>query len=147
MTNILNMMVFRFFLITILVYVLLLYYQSKKNPDWINPILTEPEESEKECVQERLLKMDYLFQNKWFGRQKTPDTVYEWNDVNIQNGIGDTVIDLSQTILPKGDAVISIRSLVGNIKFLFHMGWKFSFIILSLQEEQEFLKIDLKSAI
>ena len=31
-----------------------------------------------------------------------PMHAYEWNDINIQNGIGNTVIDLSQTILPKG---------------------------------------------
>ena len=120
--NILHMMVFKFFLITILVYVLLVYYQSKKNPEWIKPILLEPKESEKECVQERLLKMDFLFQNKWFGGQKTPNAVYEWNHVNIQNGIGNTVIDLSQTILPKGDAIISIRSLVGNTQILVPYG-------------------------
>ena len=121
-TTILNMMVFRFFLITILVYFLLLYFQSKKNPHWIEPILTEPEEQQKEYVQERLIKVGSLFQNKWFGQQKTSDTVYEWNDINIQNGIGHIVIDLSQTILPKGDAVISIRSLVGNMQILVPYG-------------------------
>lgn len=114
LTTILNTMVFRFFLVTLLVYYLLLYYQSKKTPHWIKPIFTEPKEQQRECVQERLLKIDSLFRNKWFGQQKTPDTVYEWNDINIQNGIGNIVIDLSQTILPKGDAIISIRSLVGN---------------------------------
>ena len=56
LTTILNMMVFRFFLMTILVYFLLIYYQSKKNPHWIKPILTEPKEQQKECVQERLIK-------------------------------------------------------------------------------------------
>ena len=121
-TTIMNMMVFRFFLITILAYFLLVYYQSKKNPKWIKPILTEPKENQKECVQERLLKMDFLFQNKWFGQQKTSDTVYEWNDINIQNGIANTVIDLSQTILPRGDALISIRSLVGNTQILVPYG-------------------------
>ena len=116
------MMVFRFFLMAILIYLLLLYYQSKKNPQWIKPMLTEPKEQQNDCVQERLLKMDYLFKNKWFGKQKTPDTVYEWNDINIQNGIGNIVIDLSQTILPKGDAIISIRSLVGNMQILVPYG-------------------------
>ena len=122
LTNILNMMAFRFFLITILVYVLLVYYQSKKKPHQIKPIVSEPKEPQKEYVQERLLKMDFLFRNKWFGNQETSDIVYEWNHVNIQTGLGHTIIDLSQTILPKGDAVISIRGLVGNIQILVPYG-------------------------
>lgn len=120
--NIMNMMVFRFFLVTILIYFLLLFYQSKKNPRWIKPILTDDKEQKKECVQEHLLKMDFLFRNKLYGQQKTSDNVYEWKDINIQNGIGNIMIDLSQTILPKGDAVISIRSLVGNMQILVPYG-------------------------
>ncbi len=122
LTTVFHMMVFRFFLMAILVYLLLLYYQSKKNPKWVKPILTEPKEQQKECVQERLLKMDCLLRNKWFGQQRTSDAVYEWNDINIQNGIGNIVIDLSQTILPKGNAIISIRSLVGNTQILVPYG-------------------------
>ena len=122
LTTVFHMMVFRFFLMAILVYLLLIYYQSKKNPKWVKPILTEPKEQQKECVQERLLKMDCLLRNQWFGQQRTSDAVYEWNDINIQNGIGNIVIDLSQTILPKGDAIISIRSLVGNTQILVPYG-------------------------
>ena len=122
LTTVFHMMVFRFFLMAIFVYLLLLYYQSKKNPKWVKPILTEPKEQQKECVQERLLKMDCLLRNKWFGQQRTSDAVYEWNDINIQNGIGNIVIDLSQTILPKGNAVISIRSFVGNMQILVPYG-------------------------
>ena len=47
--------------------------------------------------------------------QKTPSGVYEWNDINIQSGIGDTIIDLSYTVLPKGETVIFIRNIIGNI--------------------------------
>lgn len=119
---ILNMMVFRFFLLVILAYLLLIYYQSKKSPKWIKPILVEPAESQQECVLEPLVKVDCLWKNQWFGNQKTIDAVYEWNNVNIQNGIGNTVIDLSQTILPKSDVVISIRCLVGNTKILIPYG-------------------------
>ena len=50
--------------------------------------------------------------------QKTPDHVYEWNDVNIQGGMGDTVIDLSYTVLPKGETVIFIRNIFGKVKIL-----------------------------
>ena len=120
--TVLNMFVFRFFLIAILIYLLLLYYQSKKNPDWINPILTNERFDEERINKERLLKTNYLFQNRLFGHQQTSEHVYEWNSVNVQGGVGDTVIDLSKTILPKGDAVISIRNIIGNITVLVPYG-------------------------
>ena len=59
-----------------------------------------------------------LFQNKLFGGQKTPDHEYEWNDINIQTGFGDAVIDLSYTVLPKGESVIFIRNVMGKVTVL-----------------------------
>ncbi|NLM38398.1 MAG: cell wall-active antibiotics response protein, partial [Firmicutes bacterium] len=50
--------------------------------------------------------------------QKTPNDVYEWNDINIQRGIGDTTIDLSYTVLPQGETVIFIRGFIGNLQVL-----------------------------
>ncbi|MFE4142255.1 cell wall-active antibiotics response protein LiaF [Peribacillus sp. YIM B13472] len=120
--NVLNMFVFKFFLMAILIYLLFLYYQSKKNPDWVSPILTNDDSDEVKINKEQLLKTDYLFKNKFFGHQQTAEHVYEWNSVNIQGGVGDTVIDLSKTILPKGDAVISIRNIIGNITVLVPYG-------------------------
>ena len=64
------------------------------------------------------MKEQPLLQNRFFGGQKTPDHVYEWNDVNIQGGMGDTVIDLSYTVLPKGETVIFIRNMIGKVKIL-----------------------------
>lgn len=116
--TVLNMMIFKFFLLAILVYVIVSFYQSKKNPEVIKPLLVEPVDVPGEPVKEQVLKKNPLFRNKWFGRQKTPDYIYEWNDINIQGGIGDTIVDLSNTILPKGEAVISIRSFIGNIQIL-----------------------------
>ncbi|WP_090988542.1 cell wall-active antibiotics response protein LiaF [Bacillus sp. OV322] len=111
---VLQMMVFKFFILAILAYLLYTFYQSKKNPDYISPVLIES----KNRGQEPLIKKNSLFENKLFGGRKTPDHVYEWNDVNIQTGIGDTVIDLSNTILPKGDTFISIRGIAGNVRIL-----------------------------
>ena len=42
-----------------------------------------------------MIRTEPLFENIFLGQQKTPNGVYEWNDINIQAGIGDTVIDLS----------------------------------------------------
>ena len=54
----------------------------------------------------------------FWGSKKTPQGVYEWEDINIQTGIGDTVIDLSYTMLPKGETVIFIRNIIGNMQIL-----------------------------
>ena len=61
------------------------------------------------------MKEQPLFQNRHFGQQKTPDHDYEWNDMNIQVGIGDAVIDLSYTVLPKDETVIFIRNVMGKV--------------------------------
>lgn len=63
-----------------------------------------------------LVEKPSLFKNRLFGNQETPSHVYEWNDINILTGIGDTVIDLSLTVLPKGETVIFIRNIIGNVK-------------------------------
>src|SRR5690606_15265205 len=59
-----------------------------------------------------------LFRNQLFGGQKTPDDEYEWNDINIQTGIGDSMIDLSYTVLPKNESVIFIRKVMGKVTIL-----------------------------
>lgn len=111
---ILNMFVFKFFLLVILAYALYGFYLSKQNPEKVQLMLTEPKQHTEE--KEQLTKTGYLFSNKLIGSQQTQKSVYEWNNVNIQRGIGDVVIDLSNTILPKGETIISIRSMVGNLK-------------------------------
>ena len=114
---VLNMFVFKLFLLVILAYVLYGFYLSKQNPEKVPLRLVEPTLVTEEG-KEQLIKTDYLFSNKLIGSQQTKKSVYEWNNVNIQRGIGDVVIDLSNTILPKGETIISIRSMVGNLKIL-----------------------------
>ncbi|WP_409303357.1 cell wall-active antibiotics response protein LiaF [Peribacillus sp. SCS-155] len=116
--TILNMMVFKFFLVAILGYLVISFVQSKKNPEVIKPVLAQPANHHETIKSVPMVKASPLFENKLFGRQKTPDYVYEWNDINIQAGIGDIVVDLSNTLLPKGESVISIRNAIGNIQIL-----------------------------
>lgn len=113
--TVLNMMTFKYFLIAIILYLIIEYYQSRKNPHYIKPEITEVEHSDS---LEPLLKRKSLFENKFFSNQKTPDHVYEWNDINIQVGVGNTTIDLSNTVLSKEEAVISIRHFIGNVQIL-----------------------------
>lgn len=110
-----NMMTFKFLLIAVFIHLIIQYGQSKRNPNKITPVFTEPL---KENQEESILKSTPLLENVLFGQQKTPNHVYEWNDVNIQAGVGDTLIDLSYTVFPKGETVIFIRNIIGNIRIL-----------------------------
>jgi lia operon protein LiaF len=115
--SLLNMMTFKFLLIAILLHFFIQFLNAKKHPKKISPeIITSALEPTQQ--DETLIKSEPLFENIVLGQQKTPLGAYEWNDVNIQAGIGDTIIDLSFTMLPKGETVIFIRNLIGNIQIL-----------------------------
>lgn len=111
--SLLNMLAFKFLFLAIILYFFIQYFNSKKHPKKLSPMIEEPQEASPE---EPLIKTKPLFENLFLGQQKTPANVYEWNDVNIQAGIGDTIIDLSMTMLPKGETVILIRNLFGNVQ-------------------------------
>jgi lia operon protein LiaF len=111
--SVFNMMTFKFLLLAILVHLIIQYSNSKKNP---NKIALEIKETEQVLQAETIIKSKPLFENIFFGQQKTPSGIYDWNDINIQSGIGDTIIDLSYTVLPKGETIIFIRNVIGNIQ-------------------------------
>ncbi|MGM9923886.1 MAG: cell wall-active antibiotics response protein LiaF [Bacillus sp. (in: firmicutes)] len=111
--SIVNMFTFKLFLLALLVVLVLKFIQSKKHPAIYTPNLSPDHQGYKP---ETLYSQPLLFRNILFGGQRTPDSVYEWEDINIQSGVGDIIIDLSNTVLPKGEAVISIRNVVGNIR-------------------------------
>lgn len=113
--SIFNMMTFKFLILAVLVYLFIQYANSKKHPQKISPVLTEPKTRLEE---ETVVQCKPLLENILFGQQKTPTGVYEWNDINIQKWVGDTVIDLSYTILPKGETIIFIHNIIGNIQIL-----------------------------
>ncbi|MED3562860.1 cell wall-active antibiotics response protein LiaF [Bacillus xiapuensis] len=113
--SIINMMTFKFLLLAILLHFFIQFITSKKNPKKIQVEVAEPKQVPQE---ETMYKSKPLFENNFFGQQKTPQGVYEWEDINIQTGIGDTVIDLSYTMLPKGETVVFIRNIIGNIQIL-----------------------------
>ncbi|MFL6557923.1 MAG: cell wall-active antibiotics response protein LiaF, partial [Bacillus sp. (in: firmicutes)] len=118
--SIVHMMTFKFLLLAILLHFFIQFLNSKRRPNKISTEIIKSEEtSEQESSeQETIIRTEPLFENIVLGQQKTPTGAYKWNDVNIQAGIGDTIIDLSFTMLPKGETVIFIRNLVGNIQIL-----------------------------
>ncbi|RAK20535.1 lia operon protein LiaF [Anoxybacillus vitaminiphilus] len=110
-----NMFAFKFLLFASLIYVIIHFVRSKQKPTYITPVI---QEAERIPSGESFLRRKPLLKNVLFGTQKTPEHVYEWNDVNVQTGIGDTIIDLSYTLLPKGESVIVIRNILGNIQII-----------------------------
>ncbi|UOQ45206.1 cell wall-active antibiotics response protein LiaF [Halobacillus salinarum] len=106
--TILSMIAVRFIIVAIIVLFVRSFYRSKQNPERIEPQIEVDE-------------FDFptggklLFEQKFFGDQSTPNHSYQWRDINIQGGFGDRIIDLSHTVLPEDEAVISIRHLVGNL--------------------------------
>jgi lia operon protein LiaF len=96
------------------IYLLIQYRQSKKTPAVITPEIKESISLQKEDV----VYKKPLFGNNVFGQQTSAEEIYEWNDINIQSGIGDTIIDLSNTVLPKEECIIVIRNVIGNVKIL-----------------------------
>ncbi|MCA0971167.1 cell wall-active antibiotics response protein LiaF [Halobacillus litoralis] len=104
--TILSMIAVRFFIVAVIFLMVRDYYRSKKSPEQIVP----------EVIRQDMPDSDEpILRQKFFGSQSTPDSSYEWRDINIHGGFGDRVIDLSQTVLPEDEAVISIRHLVGNL--------------------------------
>lgn len=118
--TVLNMMTFRYFICVLLIYAVVQFFQTQKEPKRIKPGVKEPsgELEKNEPANEPVTHQKKIFENKFFTNQKSPETAYEWNDINIQVGVGNTVIDLSDTVLPNEEAIISIRSLVGNVQIL-----------------------------
>ncbi|QFT90351.1 hypothetical protein FIU87_17055 [Bacillus sp. THAF10] len=139
--TIFNMMAMRFILLATVVYFIYKFFQAKKQPVYLEPTILE---ATKEVVHRQEQRW---FTNKLIGKQNTPDTSYIWDDINIQCGISDTVIDLSNTVLPKGEALIYIRNLVGNIQIhipyevelsVRHSGLVGSLVILEMEDKSIF---------
>ncbi|RJS61258.1 cell wall-active antibiotics response protein LiaF [Bacillus sp. PK3_68] len=110
---ILSMSSLRMLVLAGLIYMLYRFFQSKKepvrfslSPDTVREMPMEPGES---------IKHSFL-KNKLFSVQSTPEHSYEWKDIHIQGVLGDITVDVSNTVLPKGTAVISIRQMIGKVK-------------------------------
>ncbi|SOB94062.1 predicted membrane protein [Ureibacillus xyleni] len=56
--------------------------------------------------------------NELIGSTSPPLENYKWQDVQIQRFIGDITIDTTETILPAGTSVISIRQSIGKVQIV-----------------------------
>lgn len=108
----LKLKVLKFVFIIIILIFLYYYYYKNNNNRTINVETTINDTGSKKS------QANPLLQNIFIGNKKLGDQVFELDDINIQTGIGNIVIDLSMTMIPPGETVIVIRGLIGNIQVL-----------------------------
>lgn len=59
---------------------------------------------------------------QWIGNKTIGSTIFEWDDINISVLMGDTIIDLGNTLLPDEQNVILIRKGLGHTKVIVPIG-------------------------
>ncbi|EUJ40654.1 cell wall-active antibiotics response protein LiaF [Brochothrix campestris] len=84
-------------------------FDIKHTADLINVQLQEPN---------RTRETKRLAKNKLIGDYHYGDTPFEWDNINIQFGIGNVIIDLGNTVLPPGENIAMIRGLVGDMRIV-----------------------------
>ncbi|AJD90525.1 hypothetical protein JMA_12080 [Jeotgalibacillus malaysiensis] len=116
LTAILSMVTLRILFVILIINLILKYMETKKNPLIFEPVVkTEQENQGKEQL--FVTKRPFFF-NQWVGSHETPNHSYEWENIHLQNGIGDVQIDLSNTVLPDREVFISLRNGAGKITIL-----------------------------
>ena len=113
-STILNMFTFKLILLIMLGLFINKFWQTKKRPATFEPESAEQRNGNPEQIQRKSL----FFKNSFSGNDQSTRQVYEWEDINIQSGFGDIVIDLSNTVLPSGENFISVRNIAGTIRVL-----------------------------
>lgn len=109
--TILNMLAVRF-LVLVFIVLFLIDYAKNKNQTYVIP---KQIKGETIIEDEVLVEIHPMFNFMLRGKQSTAQSSYEWRDINIFSGIGDKVIDLSQSITQDDTSIISIRHGIGNI--------------------------------
>ncbi|WP_342599744.1 cell wall-active antibiotics response protein LiaF [Psychrobacillus sp. FSL H8-0483] len=94
----------RLFLIAIMLYALHKLWKNEPISQVIRPFGAVYEETPNSIIQ-----------NKLFSAQTTPFQAYEWQDIHVQSFYGEFVIDVTETVLPKGTSLISIRQSLGKV--------------------------------
>ncbi len=90
----------RLFIVILLLYMLYQYLQRENEPKIVT------------------LEFDKLpaTKNELFGTIPAPEDAYKWQDVQIQRLAGDITIDTTQTVLPAGLSLVTIRQGIGKVQ-------------------------------
>ncbi|MGB3160904.1 cell wall-active antibiotics response protein LiaF [Carnobacterium sp.] len=62
------------------------------------------------------------FKRNWLGNERIGNKVYEWDDINLTIFMGDTIVDLGNTLLPKDESYVIIRKGFGKTRILVPSG-------------------------
>lgn len=79
----------------------------------------------KTYISVQLKDPSYRYYNErynWLGTQRIGQKTFEWDDINISQFGGDTIIDLGNTLLPNQENVVMIRKGVGRVRILVPYG-------------------------
>ena len=101
----LSMWSLRLLIALTMVYILVRLWKGDETEQVIQPFVGDKAETP-----------NAIIQNKLFSVQSTPFQAYEWEDVHVQGFYGNITIDTTQTVLPKGTSLISIRQGIGKIR-------------------------------
>lgn len=103
-----------------LIYLVIRYIIYRKKPLKIEHVETTSNEN----INESFIKQ------RWFSPQKTPHYIYKWEDIQVQQAIGDIELDLSLAANLTESNIIVIRQLVGKTQIIvpynYHVNVHFS---------------------
>lgn len=91
-----------------LIFLVIRYIIYKKNPLKVE----HTEQNTGESFQQSFIKQ------RWFSPQKTPHYIYKWEDIQIQQAIGDIELDLSLAANLSEANVIVIRQFIGKTQVI-----------------------------
>lgn len=111
---------FWYMLIVAVIFLYLNYGKVFSKMDSFNFQQTPWNEKEMIVVEttDNLPKNAKRFKRKWLGNERIGNSIYEWDDINFSIFMGDTIIDLGNTILPKNESYIVIRKGFGKTRIL-----------------------------
>lgn len=102
----LSMWSLRLLIVATLIYILVRLWKGDNTEQVIQPFIGDDD----------IDTPNSIIQNKLFSVQSTPFQAYEWEDVHVQGFYGDISIDATQTVLPKGTSLISVRQGIGKVR-------------------------------
>jgi predicted membrane protein len=105
--SILSMWSLRLLIASAIVYILIRLWKGDESYQVIEPFLGDEN-----------ISSNAIIQNKLFSVQSTPLQAYEWKDIHVQGFYGNLTIDSTQTVLPKGASLISVRQGIGKIRIV-----------------------------
>lgn len=115
----------------------IIFINSKSN----EPLVVQTMEQETNTGK---FETNSLISNRFFSDVNLKNNAFELDDLNYYFGIGDVVIDLTETFIPEGETVLSINGIIGNIELYVPYDVELSIHHSTLYGKIKILKNELK---